>query len=124
MGVFGINIVATNAITYGVLISSTHVQPSSVNAGRGRKIATAANMSSWTTVSYTSVTVGGAVTYGFLQGVTMVTLSYSSAAANGSAGVHLPAPPPTITQSYITSQAGFGASLLHNSTTTQSVRAR
>ena len=89
MTVTGINIVPTQTIPYGVLISSTYVQISSVNVQDAGGLISAAGVrtSSWTTVSYTSVTVGGTRTAGFwLPGSTMTSVSYSSAQANSSLG--------------------------------------
>ena len=84
VSVTGINIVPTIATMFGVSVSSPYVQISSVNViDPGGLIATAGIMtSSWTTVSYASVTVGGANAAGFwLPGSTMTSVSFSTALA-------------------------------------------
>ncbi|MFI5348659.1 MAG: right-handed parallel beta-helix repeat-containing protein [Elusimicrobiota bacterium] len=87
--VTGINIVPTHAMTYGVLISSAYVRLSSVNVqdAAGKISAAGIEASSWTTVSYTSVTVGGANAAGFwLPGSVGTIVSNSSAAVNSATG--------------------------------------
>ncbi|MBI4370656.1 MAG: right-handed parallel beta-helix repeat-containing protein, partial [Elusimicrobia bacterium] len=81
--IFNLDVKPANVITYGVQISSAYVTISSVNIqDAGGKINTAGiYVSSWNTVSYTSVTVNAA--HGFwLPGSTMTAISYSSAVNN------------------------------------------
>ena len=87
VNVKGINIIPANAITYGVLISSTYVQLSGVNVqdASGNIGSAGIVTSSWTTVSFTSVTLGGANASGFwLPGSVKTTISFSTAATNTS----------------------------------------
>jgi parallel beta-helix repeat protein len=86
VNVYGINIMPTNAMTYGVYSSSAYVTLSSVNVlDAGGRIGTAGvSVSSWSVVTYSSVTVAAAAADGFyLAGSTMTTVSYSSAQAAG-----------------------------------------
>ncbi|MFI5362085.1 MAG: beta strand repeat-containing protein, partial [Elusimicrobiota bacterium] len=78
----GINISPSTNFKYGLFVSSANVVISSVNVQDAVGEITTAGivLSSWTTVSYTSVTVGGSVTNGFwLPGSTATTVSYSTA---------------------------------------------
>jgi hypothetical protein len=88
-----INIAPTNVINYGVDASAANVIISSVNiADAGGKIASAGvAVSSWTTVSYTSVTLGGVNAYGFwlLPGSIMTSVSYSATAVNSATAIGL-----------------------------------
>jgi hypothetical protein len=86
VSVKGINIAPTNPIVYGVFISSPYVQIGSVNVqdANGNISGAGVMTSSWTTVTCTSVTVGGTTTNGFwLPGSTMTTISFSSVQATG-----------------------------------------
>ena len=92
VSIAGINVAPTGATAYGLFVSSAYVSISSVNvidpAGHISNAGIA--LSSWTTVSSASVTVGGASATGFLlPGSTMTSVSYSSAAATGSSGYAL-----------------------------------
>ena len=121
VSVKGINIVPTNTITYGVLISSIDVQLSNVNVqDAGGRIGTAGiALSSWTSISYTSVTVGGTGATGFwLPGSTMTSVSHSSAAANSVAGYAVwlnVASSNTIELSYASNPLGTGVYVDTNS---------
>ncbi|MFI5363339.1 MAG: beta strand repeat-containing protein, partial [Elusimicrobiota bacterium] len=86
VSVAGIDIVPANAILYGIFVSSTYVTISSVNIQDAGGLISAAGMalSSWTSVSDSSVTVGGSNASGFwLPGSAMTNISYCSASANG-----------------------------------------
>ncbi len=86
VNVYGLDIRPTNAMTYGVAVSSGYVRISSVNIQDAVGLITDAGVlaSSWTTISYTSVTVGTAHAF-HLPGSTMTTISYSTAQALGTA---------------------------------------
>jgi len=86
VAVQGINIVPTNALQYGILVSSPMAAISGVNVqdAGGRISVAGLALSSWTVASYTSVTVQNA--YGFyLPGSVNATVSYSSAQVNSAA---------------------------------------
>jgi len=86
VNIVGIDVVPQVLLSAGIFVSSPNVTISSVNIidPGGNYSSAGIALSSWTTVSYTSVTVVNA--YGFLlQGSTMSTVSYSSA-TNNSAG--------------------------------------
>ena len=82
VSVFGINIIPTNSTTYGVLVSSTYVQLSSVNVlDAGGKISAAGVVaSSWTMVTGSSITVANA--HGLEVFGNNASVSYSSMANN------------------------------------------
>ncbi|MBI4060065.1 MAG: right-handed parallel beta-helix repeat-containing protein, partial [Elusimicrobia bacterium] len=86
----GIDIVPSGAgMPYGVHVSSPYVQISSVNVIDPTNLITEAGvvLSSWTTVSYTSMTLTSPLAHGFLlPGSRMSSISYSTAAINGGAG--------------------------------------
>jgi|CXWL01.1.fsa_nt_gi sulfur carrier protein ThiS len=82
--ILNVSVISTNSVSYGVYASSSYVTISSVNVDAGGNIYTAGmRISSWTAVSYSSVTVGDAHGY-LLSGSTMTTISYSSATNNSS----------------------------------------
>ncbi|MEK7388952.1 MAG: right-handed parallel beta-helix repeat-containing protein [Elusimicrobiota bacterium] len=85
--ILNVSVISTNSVSYGVYASSDYVTISSVNVDAGGKITQAGmRISSWTAVSYSSVTVGNA--YGFwLSGSTMSRVSFSTA-INNSAGMY------------------------------------
>ncbi len=83
--VAGIRISPTVAVNYGIYISSPNVTISSVSVLDTMSMIDMAGIaaSSWTTVSYSSVSVNnGSASAIWLQGSTMTTVSYSSAANN------------------------------------------
>ncbi len=115
VNLIGINIISTNTITYGVLVSSSYVSVSSVTVqDSAGVIATAGIMASnWTTISYTSVTVGGTNASAFYLPGIQTTVSDSWAGANSSNGngLYVAGSFNTITQSFMTNLAGEGAFL-------------
>ena len=118
VSLLNLNIRPAASIPYGVFTSSTYVRISSVNVqDAGANIYRAGiAASSWTTVSYTSVTVGNAGASGFwLPGSVMTSVSYSSAQANGSSGAAAlwinGASSNTFTMFLASSTAGYGMEL-------------
>ncbi|MFI5361937.1 MAG: right-handed parallel beta-helix repeat-containing protein [Elusimicrobiota bacterium] len=88
VSISGINIVPTIGISYGVFISSAYVSISSVNViDPGGNVGTAGIVASyWTSVNFSSLTLGAANVTGFLlQGSSNTAVSYSTAVVNGSA---------------------------------------
>jgi hypothetical protein len=86
VNVFAIDVAPTNAMTYGVSVSSAYVGISSVNVldASGRISDAGVMTSSWTTVTCSSVTVGAANAAGFwLPGSMMTRIAHSSATAAG-----------------------------------------
>lgn len=88
VNVTGIHITPANTAPYGIFVSSSYVKISSVNVqdGTGKISIAAVVASSWTTISYTSVTVGGSNAAAFwLPGSTKTSVTDSWAVASGSA---------------------------------------
>ena len=121
VSIAGINVAPTRAMMYGVSVSSAYVTISSVNVIDPAGLISAAGVlaSSWTTVSYASVTVSGPSVAGFLlPGSTMTSVSFSSA-VNLGAGYALwlnGASSNTFTVFLASSPAGYAAYLSTGST--------
>ena len=110
VNIFGVDVVPTISLPYGIRISSSYVSVSSVNVQDASFIWQAGVLlSSWTTVSHTSVTVQAG--HGFwLPGSTMSVISYSSAA--GTFPLYLTnASTNTIQYSYFDGRSGQGSEL-------------
>lgn len=112
--VTGFTVRPNAAVPYGVQASSAYVTISSVNVDSGGNITMAGIfLSSWSTLSYSSITVQAA--HGlYLPGSVMTTVSYSTAANNSasfSALYFAGADSNTVTGSYISNPAGDGAFL-------------
>jgi titin len=111
--VSGFNILGTNAMPYGVQASSAYVTISSVNIDSGGKIAVAGvSLSSYSSLSYSSITVQNA--YGLIVSGTNSSVS-NSTATNAGAGFKAlwlsNASSNTITWSHLSNSAGTGAYL-------------
>jgi hypothetical protein len=119
VSVSGFNIVPSNPLTYGVYVSSTYVSLNGVNIAdaSGKINGSGVVASSWTTIAYTTVTVGNANAF-LLPGSTMTTISYSSATANGSfpkVALNINgASNNTFTSLAVTNGAGQGVSVLYS----------
>ncbi|HBT62073.1 MAG TPA: hypothetical protein DEB40_10060, partial [Elusimicrobia bacterium] len=84
VNIFNVDVISTNTVQYGVLVSSMLVRISSVNVDAGGMIWTAGMLlRSWNTVSYSSVSVSDAQGY-LIEAATMTAISHSSAAVLGS----------------------------------------
>jgi len=84
VSISGFNIISTNTVPYGVLVSSQFVSLSSVNVidPGGNIYFAGMALSSWSVVNGSSITVSHADAYGFfLPGSTATTISYSTAVA-------------------------------------------
>ncbi len=112
VNVYGIDVKPTvEPVTYGVYASSSYVRVSSMNVDSGGSIWRAGvAVSSWSAVSYASVTVQSA--HGiWLQGSYMTSVSYSTAINNGTAynAVYLQgASSSSFNASYARNAAGYG----------------
>ena len=109
----GINIISTNAVSYGILASSASVFISNVNVDSGGMILGAGiQISSYSAVSYSSITVQAANGLQITGSNSQV--SFSSMAGNNAANYALyivDSDSNTVTRSYISNPAGHGARL-------------
>ncbi len=118
VNIVGIDMIPTVILNTGIYVSSPNVTISSVNVIDPSGFFTGAGivLSSWTTVSYTSVTVGNA--HGmWLPGSVMATVAYSTAVNNSPTKRALfidGASSSTITRSYIRNPVSCGAQLQNN----------
>ncbi|OGS07846.1 MAG: hypothetical protein A2270_01755 [Elusimicrobia bacterium RIFOXYA12_FULL_51_18] len=112
----GIDVLAANAMPYGILVSSANIAVSTVNIAGGSYINIAGiSLSSWSSISDSSITVQGARGVQILGGA-MNVLSHIMAQTGDQTALYLQgASSNTITQSYFYSPSGHGAQLLNNS---------
>ncbi|MDD5304422.1 MAG: right-handed parallel beta-helix repeat-containing protein, partial [Elusimicrobia bacterium] len=113
----GINILGTNAMSYGVQAASAYVTISSVNVDSGGNISVAGvYLSSWSSLSNSSITVQNAYGLDLAGSNSFVSNSTMTNASAGFPALWLPGSSyNTVTQSHIANSAGTGAYLFTNS---------
>ncbi|TBR21246.1 hypothetical protein EPO15_10760, partial [bacterium] len=110
------NVVTTNTVTYGILASSAQVALSSIAVDSGGKIGGAGVfLSSWTTLSYASVTVQNADGVRVTGLANSILYSTASVAAFSRAAFYLNGASSTTLQDSVgTGNPGYGAFLYHS----------